>query len=612
MCGISGIINFDGKKVNEKDLRLMMSIMKHRGPDDEGVYIDNNIGLGFVRLSILDLSENGHQPMISDDHRYVLIYNGEVYNYIEIREGLSHKYNFKSGTDTEVVLAAYQEWGETCLDKLNGMFAFVIYDTKTKNVFAARDRFGIKPFFYYVDDTKLVFASEIKSILPLISKEPNYNIIYDYLMFNRTDHSENTFFKNVKRINPGCFLKINNLKKISIHKWYDISKKINEEKHLSKEDFRDLFVDSLKLRLRSDVPVGVQLSGGIDSSAVVSSLVADFQLIDLNTFSAIYDKNDDSDESEFIFEYKPIVKNLFTTIPNADSFFDDFEELIEVHTEPFPGVGNYIQYRVMNSANGKVKVTLNGQGADELLAGYHNFFSIYYLELIKKLKLYTFLKELIYYLIKHGFKNLINNIKYFIYYLIPISLQNMISSNRYSSVNKSFFKNVINNNNKVNSLLYKPDSLNHSMIQHVQHKLEHMLRWDDLHSMAYSIESRVPFLDYRLVEATLSTPSSQKINDGETKHILREALRDILPKKIAERKDKKGFSCPEAKWFRSSKFKSYIFNLINSDKFSKRGLFNPVIANKVFKSHLQGRSDSSIEIWKWINMELWFQKYIDK
>jgi asparagine synthase (glutamine-hydrolysing) len=195
MCGISGIINFKQQPVQEQEIRLMMQKMKHRGPDDEGVFVDNNVGLGFVRLSILDLSPAGHQPMISDDKRFVIIFNGEVYNYIEIREELKTKYNFTTGTDTEVVLNAYREWGRSCLDKFNGMFAFVIYDITTKEIFGARDRYGIKPFYYYMDNERFIFASEIKSILPLIPRAANDNAIYDYLLFNRTDHSVDTFFK---------------------------------------------------------------------------------------------------------------------------------------------------------------------------------------------------------------------------------------------------------------------------------------------------------------------------------------------------------------------------------------------------------------------------------
>lgn len=606
MCGISGIINFNNNKVEEKDLRLMMHKMKHRGPDDEGVFIDNNVGFGFVRLSILDLTSAGHQPMHSHDNRFVIVFNGEVYNYIEIRDELKEEFHFKTGTDTEVVLAAYQKWGEACLNKFNGMFAFAIYDKEKQQVFAARDRYGIKPFYYYMDNGRFIFASEIKSILPFVPREPNLKIIYDYLMFNRTDHVTETFFKGIKKMQHGSYLRLNN-EETKFERWYNLFEKIGEDKVLTPKEYRELFNDSIKLRLRSDVPVGVSLSGGIDSSSITSVLVEDFDLKELNTFSAVFDSNEPTDESEFINEFKSSVKNMYYTSPNAETFFQDFEIFIDAHNEPCLDLGPYIQFKVMELASEKVKVTLDGQGADEQLAGYHNFFSVYYLELIKKIKLLKLLKENISYFKKHGSLDVL---KYLIYYTLPPKTQNKISKNIYPSINKSLFKEY-KNDFSVNKMLYKPKNLNESLIQHFEYKLEHLLRWEDLNSMHFSIESRVPFLDYRLVEATLSSPSGQKIKNGETKHILREALLDVLPEKIANRKDKKGFSNPREKWFKTKRFENYIFELINSEKFKNRGIFDSEVANVQYKKHLSGEVDISPEIWKWINIEVWFRKFID-
>ncbi len=607
MCGISGIINFNNKLVEETNIRIMMHKMKHRGPDDEGLFIDKNVGLGFVRLSILDLSPAGHQPMYSHDNRFVIIFNGEVYNYIEIREELKEKYKFRTGTDTEVILAAYQEWGEHCLDRFNGMFAFVIFDTKTKELFGARDRFGIKPFYYYFDDERFLFASEIKSILPLLEKkEANDQIIYDYLLFNRTDHTEETFFKGIRKLQHGSWLKIKN-KKLAFERWYDINDKVKNNISLSASEYRELFKDSLKLRLRADVPVGVSLSGGIDSSSIVASLVNDFKLVNINTFSAVFGKNESTDESEFIDQFRPIVKNMHFTSPDSDSFFEDFTKFIDTHNEPVPDTNPYVQYKVMELASKKVTVTLDGQGADEQLAGYHYFFGSFYIELIKQMKLITFVKENIEYLRKH---KSINALKYFLYYILPTQLQNKISNQIFSSIDKKFY-DTYKMDSGINNMLYDPKSLNESLLQHFEYKLEHLLRWEDLNAMHFSIESRVPFLDHRLVEATLSTPSDQKINRGETKHLLREALKDILPDKITQRKDKKGFDNPRDKWFRTQKFDKFIFELINSDSFKNRGYFDSEIANIQYKRHLEGKIDISKEIWKWINLELWFRKFID-
>ena len=606
MCGISGIINFNNLSVSEKDLNTMIKKMKHRGPDDEGIFIDKNIGLGFVRLSILDLSIDGHQPMFSDDGRYVIIYNGEVYNYLEIRKELSAKYKFNSNTDTEVVLAAYIEWGEKCLERFNGMFAFVIYDTKQGEIFGARDRYGQKPLYYYKDDDKFIFASEIKSILPFIKKEPNNQIIHDYVMFNRTDHTNNTFFKNVYKIQHGSLFRVSG-KKTSFKKWYNLSERLNKSEKLSPKEYRDLFNDSLKLRLRSDVPVGVCLSGGIDSSSITSSLYYDFGLQEINTFSAIFGEDEPTDESRFIKEYGSIIKNMHYTHPDANTFFQDFEDFIVAHTEPCPDTGNYIQYKVMELAVDSVKVLLDGQGADEQLAGYHNFFSIYYIELLKKVKLYRLALENYQYFKKH--KSL-NTIKYFIYYLLPFKLQNKISKVLYPSINKAFFKGL-DKKHEANKMLLSPKDLNDSLLSHFEYKLEHFFKWGDINSMAFSIELRAPFLDFRLVEATLSTSPDHKIYRGETKHILREALKDILPNRITKRKDKKGFSNPRDKWFKSQKFQDYIINLINSQSFKNRGVFNSEVAGVQYKKHLAGKIDCSKEIWKWINLELWYRKYID-
>lgn len=605
MCGICGIINFNKEPVEEVLIRKMMQKIKHRGPDDEGLFIDQNYGFGFVRLSILDLSPLGHQPMFDQNNRFMIIHNGEIYNYIEIREELKKKsYTFRSNTDTELILYSYIEWGEDCLNKFNGMWAFVIFDKIKREVFASRDRFGVKPFYYFKDNNRLIFASEIKSILPLVNRDANNKIIYDYLLFNRTDHTEETFFKGIKKLQHGHYFKIKEGKIVFI-KWYNLSVKINN-KYLSPEDYRKLFNDSLKLRLRADVPIGVSLSGGIDSSSIVTSLIKDFGLIDLNTFSAIYGKDEPTDESDFIDEFKKSVKNMHFTNPSAESFFNDFEDFIDAHNEPVPDIGPYAQYKVMELASKYVTVTLDGQGADEQLAGYHNFFSIYYLELLRKLKVLTFIKENIQYLKKHK-KLIVYN--YLAYYILPIGFQNRINSGLFPSVSIEFIEeNKLTSN--ISKNLYKPKSLNESLFQHLEYKLEHLLRWEDLNAMHFSIESRVPFLDYRLVEATLSTPSSQKIYQGETKYLLREALKDILPIKITNRKDKKGFSNPRDKWFRSARFQKYIFELINSESFKNRGYFDSTIVDKLYHNHLDGKIDRSKEIWKWINLEVWFRKFI--
>ena len=605
MCGIAGIINLKNEDIERRQVLQMMSLIKHRGPDDDGIFVDNNVGLGFVRLSIIDLSQSGHQPMFSQNRRYVIIYNGEVYNYIEIREELeSEGYVFHTNSDTEVVLASFQKWGKKCLNKFNGMFAFVIYDTMNKDIFAARDRFGIKPFYYYLDEDELIFASEIKAILPFIKREANFEAISNYLLFNRTDYSSDTFFKGIKKLPHGGQLEIHK-NQVTYSKWYNLKENIFN-KEFRPKDFRSMLTDSIKLRLRADVPIGVSLSGGIDSSVITSSVLHDFALTDINTFSAVYDKTSPVDESEYIEEYREDVKNMHFVSPNAHSLNDDLHSFIDAHTEPCPDLGPYIQYKVMELASKSVKITLDGQGADEQLAGYHNFFSIYFLELLRKKKLRLLFKEVIKYVVNH--KSL-DAFKYTLFYVLNPKIQNLLNKTRFPSVKKSFAKQNVHK--YINRSLYKPQGLNDSLFSHFEYKLEHLLRWEDINSMHFSVEARVPFLDHRLVESTLSSPPYTKIYNGETKNILRQAYKDILPKKIVNRKDKKGFSNPRKEWLKSSKFQKIIFDIIYSESFKNRGVFDADIAKRQYQKHLQDKIDASNEIWKWINLELWFRKFID-
>ena len=276
MCGICGITNLNFQPVQESSIRRMMQLQKHRGPDDEGLFIEENVGLGFVRLSIIDLSSAGHQPMYSYDNRFVIVFNGEIFNYIEIRNELSHVgFQFRTGTDTEVLLASYQHWGEDCLNHFNGMWAFVIYDRQEKKLFSARDRFGIKPFYYYLTNDFLAFASEIPTLLSLIQGKPtaDHQTIFDYLVFNRTDQTERTFFNEIKKLQHGHSFTldhdkpINNKNLIEISLWYNLREKVNSANGFtSPDEYRELLSDAIRLRLRSDVPVGVCLSGGLDSS----------------------------------------------------------------------------------------------------------------------------------------------------------------------------------------------------------------------------------------------------------------------------------------------------------------------------------------------------------
>jgi asparagine synthase (glutamine-hydrolysing) len=619
MCGICGIIRFDKKPVQEASIRKMMQIMKHRGPDDEGVFTDDNGALGFVRLSIIDLSLSGHQPKLSQDERYVIVFNGEIYNYIELREELIREgVFFNSQTDTEVLLNAYLNWGEDCLNHFNGMWAFAIYDREKETTFIARDRFGIKPLYYLYTKEYFAFCSEIPPLLPLLDKKPtpDNQSIFDFLVFNRTDQTERTFFSEIKKLQHGCKLTIDgssqqsiiNDQQLKIVKWYDLRDRVlKTEGFKSPEEFKDLFSSAIGLHLRSDVPVGVCLSGGLDSSAIVSILLHDLNKSDLNTFSAVYNKGQIGDETEFINEYKTSIKNMFFTSPDGDSLKEDLSQFVKAHGEPIPSTNPYAQYKVMKLAQGKVVVTLDGQGADEELAGYHYFFGFYFKDLLIHGRLTKLCIELYHYLTIH---RSLMGIKSFLFFLLPKRLRTKARVNEKGYLIADFV-NQYKNSNLVTGNIYGSKSLADALLDHFEYKLEHLLKWEDRNSMWFSLESRLPFLDFRLVEKTLATKSDWKIKNGMTKFILREAMNGILSEKIRLRRDKIGFETPQDEWLREPIWQNIIKEILFSESFRARNLIDPKLTQELYQKHILGEINVANEIWKWIHLELWFREFID-
>lgn len=608
MCGIAGIVNFGEDQIDISEIKNMMLKIKHRGPDDEGTFIENKIGLGFVRLSIIDLSEAAHQPMFSDDDRYVIVFNGEIYNYIELREELINLgVSFRSKSDTEVLLKSYLFWGEGCLNRFNGMWAFVIYDRIEKNIFASRDRFGVKPFYYHVNNERFLFASEIPAILRVMKSKPiaNKNVIFDYLVFNRTDQNESTFFKDIHKLKPGHSMRLRN-DNIEIKQWYDLRSRIGKG-YVTPEEYRNALADSIKLRLRSDVPIGVCFSGGLDSSAIVSLILKNNDGLNLNTFSAVYSSGTKGDESIYIQEYSNMVSKMHYVKPDANSLFKDLDKLINAHAEPISSTSPYAQFKVMELASKSVKVTLDGQGADEQLAGYHYFFGIYFKSLFIKLKWFKLVKEIVAYRRIHKSNYVL---KTFIYFLLPSHLRTNLRAKEKGYIAIEFF-NEYKRFSTVSDEIYNSNSIQEASINHFNHKLEHLLKWEDRNSMRFGIEARTPFLDYRLVEQTLGMEASELISNGKTKFVLRNALKEIMPSKILNRQDKVGFETPEAEWFRTEPFKSFIYELINSNSFQARNLIVKEKALVLFNKHIKGEIDISKEIWKWVNLEMWYRNFID-
>lgn len=615
MCGICGIIDFKVQAPRETEIRSMMHTMKHRGPDDEGVFHEGWVHLGFVRLSIIDLTAAGHQPMASADGRHVIVLNGEIYNYIELREELSALgHVFRTRTDTEVLLAAYREWGAACLDRLNGMWAFAIYNRRDRTLFCARDRFGIKPFYYHLNDDRLAFASEIPPLLPLLPGKPmaNETAIYDYLVFNRTDQGEGTFFQGIKKLQHGNSMTIQLTEdrgqktEIRINRWYDLKTNLKEP-FRSPGEFRETFSSAIGLRLRSDVPVGVCLSGGLDSSSIVSVLLKDHQKRDLNTFSAVYGRGIPGDESEYIDLYRNEPLNMHFTTPSAESLHADLNRFVRSMGEPIPTTSPYAQFKVMELAKGKVVVTLDGQGADEQLAGYHYFFGFFFKELLRTGNWLKFGSELLDYLVLH---RSLFGMKTLLYFLLPGGLRGRVREQK----NEYLCRDFADRNRKRSTFsddLYGSGSLRESLLNHFEYKLEHLLKWEDRNSMAFSLEARVPFLDYRLVERTLSLPPDRIINKGMNKHILREAMKGILPERIRSRRDKIGFDTPQDKWFKSPVWENVISDLINNRSFASRRVIDATGALKMYNDHISGKINIAKEIWKWVHLELWHREFID-
>ena len=607
MCGICGIVRFNSDPIDKRLIQGMMATMKHRGPDDEGFYIDKNIGLGHVRLSVIDLSAMGQQPMKSDDGNYVIVYNGEVYNYLEIKQELSDKYAFKTKTDTEVVLNSYRYWGKDCLNQFNGMFAFALYNNKENELFLARDRFGVKPLYYYSDEDKFIFASEIQPILKILDSKPiqNEQSIYDFLVYNRTNHTENTFFDRIKKLQHGCILSIKN-NNIKIKHWYNLSERLKTSFE-NPEELKELLSSSVKLRLRSDVPLGVCLSGGLDSSSIASIVRNHLNSTNINTFSAVYGEGAKGDESYYIKQHKELIDNMHFVKPTCETFLNDINSFVAAMQEPVPSTSAYAEYKVYELAKDFATVVLSGQGADEEMGGYLYFFGFLYKELLFKLRLIKLLNE-IYYDIKYH--KSIEGPASFIYFMLPPFLKDKVSllANDYI---KGEFGAQFKGDKSFLVNLYGSKTLHEALVNHFEYKFEHHLIWGDRSSAKFSLEVRYPFLDCRFVEKALCLKNNQILDKGVTKKILRQSMQNIVPDAIIRRMDKVGYETPEDQWFREKKMIELVYDIIHSTSFRNRGYIDAKKADRLYQKHLKKKVNISTHIWKWVNLEMWFNKFFD-
>jgi len=551
MCGIFFSLGFENLPAS------VIDSVAHRGPDGRGwnEFMSSNgpVVMAHRRLAIVDLSADGHQPMSTKDGRYWVTYNGEIYNYLEIREELEELgYHFKTKTDTEVLLKSYLQWGEECLHKFNGMFAFVIWDDKEKKIFAARDRFGVKPLYYYKQGNKIAFASEIKQF----KQFPGWiNILHpqmaeEYINKRYCDHKKETLYRDIFQILPGhFFLGKSSCNQQALICWYELKNYI-EEYNITEDEaierFRSLFEDAIRLRLRSDVSVGACLSGGLDSSSIVS-MVRNIQgpKKEIYTFSSVFPgfKVDESIYIEALAKEKRLVSSK--NYPTFDSFLKNLDSMLYHQDLPFSGTSVFAQWSTFQSAQKTgIKVLLDGQGADESLLGYPGMLNglVYdYLQGFQCVQAYKFLKWQSNYNTQSVRKTFI------------LGLQQKFPG-FYAALLKIYGEKEY----KIGTPFIR--TITDICIEHFSNNLQTLLRYEDRNSMAFSRESRLPFLDYRLVEFIFSLPINQRFKDLKTKWVLREAMKNINISSILARKDKIGFATPEKEWE-----KKLISSKINSD-----------------------------------------------
>jgi len=645
MCGIFALLEPGKDTVDAKMFERMSHSLEHRGPDDNGYAFFEIMGeervieartptnqdkitsfnglltFGHRRLSIIDLSEAGHQPMCNENRTVWVIYNGEIYNYPELTEELLKKgHLFKSKTDTEVILHAYEEWGIECLNRFNGMWAFALWDSNRKRLFCARDRFGIKPFYYYFTGQKFLLASEIKAILQdqSIVRAPNDDRIYDYLSYGYLDHTNETFFQNVYQLRGGHYLTLKILGtndfQLDVHPYWDLKPKeceIEDGRDDFKERFYELLEDSIRLHMRSDVPVGTCLSGGIDSSSIVCLAKHFLDSHIHKTFSSCFDDKK-YDEREYIYKVVEATdSDPHYIFPRPEDLFQEIEDLVWYQEEPFGSTSIFAQWCVFKLVKlNQVKVILDGQGADELLAGYHPYFGFYLSELARTFRFQEFIEEYskIRSLYHYSHSWILGHL---MVCLLPLAWSRVIRNqvllhkNKWLNVYDHSMREIEFQQNYKNIFF---DRLYQSLIHFT---LPGLLHYEDRNSMAHSIEARVPFLDYRLVEFVFSLPMNQIIRNGTTKVILRETMEGVIPETVRTRLDKMGFVTPEDIWFRGV-LKDYISEIISSKSFAARGYFNVNEAKKTFDRHCTGEKNLSSTIWRWVNLELWFRIFIDR
>lgn len=625
MCGILGGIwyQLEDDKIVERVERGLDKIA-HRGPNDKGCELNAfdsaSVALGHTRLSIIDLTSGGHQPMLSHCSRYKVIFNGEIYNYKELREELIELgHSFKTQSDTEVLVACWVEWQEKCLTKLEGMFAIAVLDTQEQTVTCVRDAFGIKPFFYGMENDNFYFGSELPSVKQLFASKLTLNEqrSYDYLVHGDYDSTGACFFNEVKQLPPASYVKFSLSKPnqaLDIVNWWspDVSVNKNITFEEAAKTVRENFLASVNKHLRSDVPIGTALSGGLDSSSLVYAIRHLEPEIELNTFSFIAEDPELSEE-KWVDKVNQDVKAVEHKVKvSPDDLFGELDNMILSQGEPFGSTSIYAQYKVFELAKKSgVTVTLDGQGADELLAGYSGYPGPRLKSLVfqgRFVAAYQFLQRWA----KWPGRSVKQGIMYGIQSMIPLSLNKL--ARRVSG--RDFAPNWLNVNHleMQNVNMVEPKYATQSkvkgrfVVKELKSALESrglpgLLRHADRNSMAFSIESRVPFLTIKQAEFLLSLPENYLISDdGETKSVFRKAMRGIVPDEVLDRKDKIGFATPESDWLKSNK--EQLIAMLSESQYPEM-LEKQRVLTEVNK-FMQGSTSDWKLIWRFINFVRWY------
>lgn len=624
MCGICGVVNLtNDRAVDEGVLRTMNRSLIHRGPDDEGIYLDAQAGLAVRRLSIIDLN-TGHQPIANETGEIWVVYNGEIYNYVEIRKDLERQgHIFKTHSDTEIIVHAYETYGEDCVQRFNGMFALAVWDSRRKQLFLARDRLGIKPLFYWADHRKLVFGSELKAVIahPEVPHRMNLGALDHYLSLEYIP-GPNTIFQGVQKLPPAHTL-IFGPDRIKLTQYWDIPvDPINEDVHTCAEKLSGLIEDAVRIRLMSDVPLGATLSGGMDSSTIVGFMSQ--QVTEpVQTFSIGFE-----DDSYNELPDAELVSEHFSTCHHSEILRPEIASLVEnlvLHQdEPFADTSIFPSYLVSKLASRNVKVVLSGDGGDEVFAGYDTYLaeklSRYYQWLPQPVWRKVFPAMAAFLPPQPAKKGLVNRLKRLAEGNIqPPSLHHarwmvFMSEAEKARIYQPGLKASLDGDttHALIEMLFRQASQFDllSQQQYVDLKtylVDDILTKIDRMSMAVSLEARVPLLDHRIVEFALNLPPDYKIKGNVTKVILRKAVGHMLPGQVLT-KPKQGFSIPMKHWLRGP-LKAMMLDLLSEDSLRRNGYFNPQVVSFWIQEHLDGVVNHSHRLWMLMVFELWQRKY---